>query len=630
MKLAIFGFWMFVAPLLSQQTQPVLEQPDCALSFSLTATGRFQPNGYSNANKGCVLWMLTYQSTGFSALSLEVDSAPDSSGVAGSWGAFSGAILDGNSSSAASGPGVNPNTATDWAFLMLKGSVAWISVNLTSKTGTGTIKGNLLGWRPRGNSDTAGSVTPSGPCGGDLAGTFPNCTVAKINTNPLGSTTPTSGNILIGSGTDWVTRALSGDCTISNTGAITCLGSEIWQRSSGVISPVVPTDSLAIGAMVLGGNNSTAVMQPPPFYLTPANTGATAYSYRLVACQNVSCSIHSQASDTISITNGATPLSVTNINYIAAIGIGVIGSDHCDVYRTAGGGTQGKIGTMSCNGTLNDTGLAGDSSTPPSANNSGASNLTATQLPYMYLGRPPSNTSPTFFMEDALGPATTERIFGIWNNRSDAPGWAVSVQHDGGVVFRDYTIMADSVGACPGAGFTTCINSDQSPSGAYTLTVSNDSANSHDPMAIATMTTDRTWDTATIRWRFAKSGLLAFGDKVVGVPALKPNGAMLEVRKGDDSGFASAHMSQITTDDGAYLNGGAWLGATTFVGFLGRSIFLSPSDGVFQAVSSDFSTPALIKQGGGSANHAMCWKADGVSPGYCSDAVSVTGTCTCN
>ena len=73
---------------------------------------------------------------------------------------------------------------------------------------------------------TISGTTPGGSATGDLSGSYPNPVVAQINTVPLGSTTATAGNLLIGSGTDWVSQVVSGDASLGSTGTIT-LGNSV-------------------------------------------------------------------------------------------------------------------------------------------------------------------------------------------------------------------------------------------------------------------------------------------------------------------------------------------------------------------------------------------------------------------
>lgn len=82
-----------------------------------------------------------------------------------------------------------------------------------------TLNANTGGWHLI-NSLTIGAA-PSGAAGGDLGGSYPNPSVLKINGVPLGATTSTAGNILVGQGANWLTKTLSGDATLAATGAIT-------------------------------------------------------------------------------------------------------------------------------------------------------------------------------------------------------------------------------------------------------------------------------------------------------------------------------------------------------------------------------------------------------------------------
>jgi len=95
--------------------------------------------------------------------------------------------------------------------------------------------------------------------------------------------------------------------------------------------------------------------------VTPQGTpGATAYSYVVVALAQNGVSAASAAGST---TTGNATLSGTNTNRI--VWVAVAGATAYRIYRTVGGATQGLIATVGATTTIDDTGLAGDSSTAP-------------------------------------------------------------------------------------------------------------------------------------------------------------------------------------------------------------------------------------------------------------------------
>lgn len=89
--------------------------------------------------------------------------------------------------------------------------------------GLGAYQGIRVEQVRGGNSGYAvfdnGTTLKRAAIGGDLSGSMPSPTVAKINGASLGTTTATSGNVLIGDGSSWGSHAVSGDVSLTGTGA---------------------------------------------------------------------------------------------------------------------------------------------------------------------------------------------------------------------------------------------------------------------------------------------------------------------------------------------------------------------------------------------------------------------------
>lgn len=164
------------------QTRTLI-QPDCVIGFTFTAAGQATNPALDQGHNtvGCVDWTVVYFSTGFSALSLVVQSAPDNNGVPGSWATFAGTVKT----------GINPNTAITSAQTRFDGYFPWNRVTLASKTGTGKVVGQLYGCRAPGCSQQDANATPpmntcpstplnsvqyddAGACGGSAMFYFPN------------------------------------------------------------------------------------------------------------------------------------------------------------------------------------------------------------------------------------------------------------------------------------------------------------------------------------------------------------------------------------------------------------------------------------------------------------------------
>ena len=131
---------------------------------------------------------------------------------------------------------------------------------------------------------------------------------------------------------------------------------------------------------------TTAQLQTPTIQSAAQSgtTGATSYTYQVV-CEDGNGGTTPHSSSVV-VANGNATLSVSNYITIYLRRDTIKGCAKVDVYRTASGGTPsttGKIGTITppinapdainagSGGSLQDTGLAGDSTSPPTTNTTG-------------------------------------------------------------------------------------------------------------------------------------------------------------------------------------------------------------------------------------------------------------------
>lgn len=138
------------APARAQQSVRVF--PDCIIFFNFTAAGT--TSTFDNKSQGCTDWTITYNSRGFTVISIVLQSAPNDTGdVAGAFVTFVGTISS----------GINPNTATTQASTTIVGYNPWVRVNLATATGSGRVWGVAYGFKRGSSLSLSGTVTVVGP-----------------------------------------------------------------------------------------------------------------------------------------------------------------------------------------------------------------------------------------------------------------------------------------------------------------------------------------------------------------------------------------------------------------------------------------------------------------------------------
>jgi hypothetical protein len=261
MRLA-FALLLF-ATLACAQQGPLV--PDCFMTVSVTTTTPANSANFDNGigtarpGLGCIDWTVVYfATTTVATLTVELDSANDTAGAPGAFGAFGGTVIN----------GTNPNTTLNEGSAQVTGYFPWLRLRISGVTGTGiVVNAFAFGYRPiafflQKTATTNANITQVGGIGVFACGSPAVITLAASGNTQIIAHSGTNRTFICfiqvswASGLDVQLQSGTGGTCGAGTANVTGLMKNVatWTASPGAFAPIV----IAAGQDVCINDSTTA------------------------------------------------------------------------------------------------------------------------------------------------------------------------------------------------------------------------------------------------------------------------------------------------------------------------------------------------------------------------------------
>lgn len=252
------------------QPSPTPVPPDCVIFINnMTAAG--STANFPNYFTGCTTWTLQYSSVGFTGLTLAFQSAPAATSTTpGAFVSYAGTVST----------GINPNTSTVGAISTFSNGIvdiAWVRVNLSGLTGSGTVFGVVYGYKsgyPGSSVSVSISCSAATPCAVDgptaagsapttppvLAAGIDGTNIRTIRTDTGGRLDPASSSTALADDlSNTANLPLAGGAAASERILPYLFDGTTWDRKFYCPSQAAISVSAASSAQIIAASGATSI-----------------------------------------------------------------------------------------------------------------------------------------------------------------------------------------------------------------------------------------------------------------------------------------------------------------------------------------------------------------------------------